>query len=261
MKKLGLFLILFFAVSSLYAQDLTVDQIVAKANKSSYYQGKDGVARATMVISDSQGRTRQRELTILKFNIEEGADQKYFVYFHKPNDVKGMSYIVWKHVGKDDDRWLYLPAMDLVRRVAASDKRSSFAGTTFLYEDISGRSIDLDLHELISSDEKYYTIKNTPKDSKVVEFSYYVLKISKDNFVPEKAEYFDKSGKMYRIIEALEVKDVQGYPTVVRMKATDLNTSSSTLTEFRDIKYDIGLADDIFTERYLRNPPQKWIEE
>ncbi|MDD5255484.1 MAG: outer membrane lipoprotein-sorting protein [Candidatus Omnitrophica bacterium] len=261
MKKIPFFLAVLFFVSNAWAQELSVEEIVSKANNRSYYQGKDGSARASMVVTDAQGRTRQRQLTILKLNIQEGGDQKYYVYFHKPNDVKGMTYIVWKHAGKDDDRWLYLPAMDLVRRIAASDKRSSFAGTTFLYEDISGRSIDLDTHELVSSDAAYYTVKNTPKDANMVEFSYYTVKIDKNNFVPVKAEYFDKSAKLYRMIEALEVKDIQAYPTVTRMKATDLNANSHTVTEFSDIKYDVGLQEEIFTERFLRTPPQQWLKE
>lgn len=262
MKKIFVLLVVFFWVSAAWAQDLTVDEIVAKANNRSYYQGKDGNAKATMVVTDTQGRTRQRQLTILKLNIQEGGDQKYFVYFHKPNDVKGMSYIVWKHAGgKDDDRWLYLPAMDLVRRIAASDKRSSFAGTTFLYEDISGRSMDLDTHELSASDAAHYIIKNVPKDAASVEFSYYMMKIDKNNFVPMMAEYYDKSGKLYRTIEALEVKEIQGYPTVTKMKAADLNANSHTVTEFSEVAYDVGLTDDIFTERFLRNPPQQWLKE
>jgi outer membrane lipoprotein-sorting protein len=261
MKKIFVFLAALAIAASAWAEELPVQEVVAKANNRSYYQGKDGSAKATMVVTDSQGRTRQRRLTILKLNIQEGGDQKYFVYFHKPNDVKGMSYIVWKHAGKDDDRWLYLPAMDLVRRIAASDKRASFAGTTFLYEDISGRSIDLDAHELISGDPAYYTVKNTPQDAALVEFSYYTVKVDKNNFVPMKAEYFDKSGKLYRTVEALEVKDIQGYPTVIKMKASDLNANSNTITEFSDISYDIGLKDDIFTERLLRMPPQQWLKE
>lgn len=244
-----------------WAQSLTVDQVVTQANNRSYYQGKDGSARAKMTVTDAQGRTRERDLTILKLNVQEGGDQKYYVYFHKPNDVKGMSYIVWKHAGKDDDRWLYLPAMDLVRRIAASDKRSSFAGTTFLYEDISGRSIDLDAHELISTSDTYYTVKNVPKDAGVVEFSYYVVSIDTKTYVPMKAEYFDKAGKLYRTIEALEVKDIQGYPTVVSMKATDLNANAHTVTHFSDIVYDVGLDAAIFTERFLRAPPQQWLKE
>jgi hypothetical protein len=261
MKKLAVIFMTFFLMRYACAQELTVDEIVTKANNRSYYQGKDGSAKALMTVTDAQGRTRQRQLTILKLNSEAGGDQKYYVYFHKPNDVKGMSYIVWKHTDKDDDRWLYLPAMDLVRRIAASDKRSSFAGTTFLYEDISGRSIELDTHQLITGGEGVYAVKNTPKDPATVEFSYYTVYIDKNNFVPMKAEYFDKSEKLYRIIEALTVKDIQGYPTVTTMKATDLNAQSNTVTEFSEIAYDIGLNEDIFTERFLRNPPQQWLKE
>jgi outer membrane lipoprotein-sorting protein len=249
-----------FLFCSVAAAEPTVDEIVAKANHMGYYQGKDGSARATMVVTDSQGRTRTRELTILKLNVQDGGDQKYFVYFHKPNDVRGMTYIVWKHLGKDDDRWLYLPAMDLVRRVAASDKRSSFAGTNFLYEDISGRSVDLDVHELAGTTEKSYQVKSTPKDPGAVEFSYYVVEIDKENFLPMKAQYYDKEGKMYRVIEALEVRDLQGYPTITQMKASDLNSGGSTVTSFAEVKYDIGVTDEIFTERYLRNPPTQWIK-
>lgn len=261
MKKIFFLIAVFLFSGSVSAQDLSVEEIVAKANNRSYYQGKDGRAKANMTVTDAQGRSRQRQLTILKLNIQQGGDQKYFVYFHKPNDVKGMSYIVWKHIGRDDDRWLYLPAMDLVRRIAASDKRSNFAGTTFLYEDISGRAIDLDKHELFASDSAYYTIKNTPKDASAVEFSYYTVKIDKSNFVPMKAQYYDKQGKLYRSLETLKVEDVQGYPTITQMKASDFNSGASTVTEFSDIQYDIGLNDDVFSERSLRRPPQQWIKE
>ncbi|MFA4980913.1 MAG: outer membrane lipoprotein-sorting protein [Candidatus Omnitrophota bacterium] len=239
--------------------EITAGEIVKNANHAAYYEGKDGRAKARMVITDSQGRTRERVITILKLNIADGGEQKYYVYFHKPSDVKNMSYLVWKYIGRDDDRWLYLPALDLVRRVAASDKRSSFAGTNFRYEDISGRNPDEDDHELVGSGGDFYELKNTPKNPGSVEFAYYTARIDKKNFIPMKADYYDKSGKVYRIVEALEVKEIEGHPTITKMKASDLNSNSSTVTEFTDIKYDVGLNDGIFTERYLRRAPSQWI--
>jgi len=241
--------------------EMTADEIVNKANDAAYYQGKDGKALAKMVITDSQGRTRERDMTILRLDITDGGEQKYYVYFHKPNDVRNMVYMVWKHMGKDDDRWMYLPALDLVRRIAASDKRSSFVGTDFVYEDISGRNPGLDRHELVSSEGDYYEVKNTPNDPASVEFAYYIVSIDKKNFIPMKADYYDKSGKLYRTIEALEVKDIGGYPTITKMKASDLNSGPSTVTTFTDAKYDVGLTDAIFTERYLRRAPVQWIEK
>lgn len=248
-------------IARAYAQPLGADEIASRASQVSYYQGLDGRSGVTMTITDSQGRQRQRSMTILRRNIGKTGQQKYYVYFHKPADVRGMSYVVWKHIGKDDDRWLYLPALDLVKRIAASDKRSSFAGSTFLYEDISGRGPELDTHELLKAGEGYFELKNTPRDAGGVEFSYYTVRIDASNFVPLKAEYYDKQGKLYRVIEAQEVREIQGFSTITKMKASDLNSGASTVTEFSDISYDVGLGEDIFTERYLRKPPIQWLKE
>jgi len=44
------------------------------------------------------------------------------------------------------------------------------------------------------------------------------------------------------------------------MKASDLRSGGATLTEMRYISYDIGLPDEVFSERSLRNPPQQWFK-
>lgn len=262
MKKLiGAAVGIMLVVPAASAAEPPADEIVRQAYRAAYYQGADGRADATMVITDAQGRTRERVLTILKLNIAPGGEQKYYVYFHKPNDVRNMVYMVWKYVGKDDDRWLFLPALDLVKRVAASDKRSSFAGTNFAYEDISGRNPDEDTYELLQSEGDRYELKGTPKNPSAVEFAHYLLSVNKTDHLPVLAQYYDREGKLYKTIEALEIRNVQGYPTVTRMKATDLNAGSSTVTTFADIRYDVGLTDDLFSERYLRKPPARWIEK
>ncbi len=246
--------------NSVVAATLIADEIVEKANLVAYYAGKDGKADVHMVITDSQGRQRIRDFRILHYDVKDGGEQKFYVYFRKPSDVGRMVYMVWKHIGRDDDRWLYLPALDLVRRIAATDKRSSFVGSHFVYEDVSGRSVKDDVHELVSDDGNMYKIKNTPKDPDLVEFSYYYVWIDKKNFMPMKAEYYNDQNKLIRTIEALEVKDIQGYPTVTKSKATDLQRGGNTLLEFSNIQYNIGLTDNIFAERYLRRPPVQWIK-
>ena len=243
-----------------------VETIVNKANLVAYYQGKDGRANVKMTITDKKGQARLHEFNILRMDVKDGGDQKYYVYFLKPADVRKMVFMVHKHVDieKDDDRWLYLPALDLVRRIAASDKRTSFVGSDFLYEDVSGRNLAEDTHELIKTTDKYYVVRNVPKKPDTVEFSYFDVSIDQKTFVPMKMEFYDKSDKPYRIIESLkvetiEVKEgekVQKFPTVVKSVVSDLNTGSKTEMEFTNVQYNINL-EDIFTERYLRRPPRE----
>ena len=248
------------ATSGPTVEDLTdVAEIVQRANLAAYYPGDDGRARARMTITDRGGRERIRQFTVLRRDETDGADQDYVVLFSRPADVRNTVFLVKKHVGKDDDRWLYLPDLDLVKRIAAGDKRTSFVGSHFLYEDGSGRGIEEDDHQLIETTDDFYVVKNTPMDKGSVEFSYWTVAIDKETFIPSKMEYVDETGEVYRRIEALEVSEIEGLPTVTKMKASDLRTDGHTVAEFRDVEYDLNIPESVFTERTLRNPPRKWF--
>jgi len=258
---LALSLPLFAAEKPDSTKEITdVQTIVNKANIVAYYQGKDGKAKVKMTITSKRGQKREREFNILRKDVEDGGDQKYFVYFLRPPDVRRTVYMVHKHAdpGKDDDRWLYLPDLDLDRRIAAGDKRTSFVGSDFLYEDVSGRSLEEDTHELVETTDKLFVIKNVPKQPDTVEFSYFNVSIDRKTYVPMKMEFYDKENKLYRVIESQKVEKIQDFPTVVKSVVSNLKTGSKTEMEFTKVKYDIDL-EDIFQERYLRRPPREAI--
>lgn len=235
-----------------------VQTIVAKANIVAYYQGDDGKAKVKMTITDKRGQKRDREFIILRKDVADGGDQNYLVYFQRPSDVRRMTYLVQKHAAldKDDDRWLYMPALDVVNRIAAGDKRTSFVGSDFLYEDVSGRSLDEDTHELSSTTDTQFIVKNTPKNPDSVEFSYFTVAIDRKNYVPMKMEFYDKEGKLYRTIVSRKVEVIQEFPTVTKSVVQDLKTGSKTEMEFTDVQYNIKIG-DVFEERYLRRPPRE----
>ncbi len=244
----------------LAAQDLTdVQEIVERANLAAYYAGEDGRAGVRMTITDAQGRERIRQFVILRRDVIDGGDQDYAVLFSRPADVRNTGFLVKKHVRADDDRWLYLPSLDLVRRIAAGDKRTSFVGSHFVYEDVSGRGVEEDTHELVETTDTFYVVKNTPVDAGSVEFSWWTVWIEKDTFLPAKMEYVDESGEVYRRIEALEVAEFGGHPTVTTMKVSDLRSGGTTVSEFRNVEYDLGIPESVFTERTLRSPSRQWF--
>jgi hypothetical protein len=258
----ALSLALIFVTNTGNAADLTdAKQIIQNANEANYYAGKDGRAKVRMSIFDDQGRKRIRQFSILRRNHSVGGDQDYLVYFSRPADVRKTVFLVNKHVKSDDDRWMYLPALDLVKRIAAGDKRTSFVGSHFFYEDISGRGVDEDNHALVKTTDTHYVIKGTPKDKGSVEFAHYTVLIDKQTFLPSKIDYVDGSGKTYRRIEALNVEEINGKPTVTKMKATDLVTKGYTINEMKGIQYDISVPKAVFTERSLRNPPREWFKK
>lgn len=242
------------------AQDLKdANDIVRRANIAQYYAGNDGRGLVRMKIVDGQGRSRRRQFAVMRREREEGGDQSYLIVFEQPADVRNTAFLVKKHVNKNDDRWLYLPGLDLVKRIAASDERTSFVGTHFFYEDISGRHPSEDNHQLLKTTDTEYVVKSTAKKPGNVEFKHYTVWIDKKTFLPSKVEYVNKQEKVYRRIETVKVETIQGYPTITRMKVSDLDAGGYTLSDITNAQYDIGIPDDIFVETSLRNPPQKWL--
>lgn len=250
------------------AEGLSAEQIVHRANRAAYYQGKDGRAQVQMTITDSQGRERERRMTILRRDSADTdaladhaywSEQQYYVYFQRPSDLNRTVFMVHKHLGADDDRWLYLPSLDLVRRIAATDKRNSFVGSDFFYEDVSGRNIDLDTHELVESTDTYHVIKSTPKDPDSVEFAWYQSYIHTESFIPVQITFYKADGTPYREASALAVETIEGYPTVTRAQMKSLETGSTTVMEYLSVDYDVGLPEEIFSERYLRAAPREYL--
>ncbi len=265
-KHLGLLALAVATSVTAVAQDApTVDEIVAKANHMTYYQGPDGRAKVTMTVTDKQDRVRTKAFTILRKNMDEKDQaQRFYVFFHEPSDERGTVFMVHKNIGRDDDRWLYLPALDLVKQIAAGDERTSFVGSNFFYEDVSGRGIEEDTHELLETTANAYVMKNTPKDPASVEFDSYTVYIDKNFFIPFEIR-FEKGGVVYRIAKVLGVKDVKGsdgttYKTVTKSQMLDVESGGSTTLDYSTVEYGVGLTDDLFTERYLRKPPQEFLK-
>ena len=238
----------------------SADEIIARADTASYYAGADGRSEVRMIISDAQGREQRRQFTVLRRDVDESGDQQFLVVFSQPSDVRNTTFLVNKHIDKDDDRWLYLPGLDLVKRISAGDKRTSFVGAHYFYEDVSGRRPSDDAHELVETTDKFYILRHTPKDPQNVEFSSYVTWIDKETFLPMKIEYTNAAGDIYRRVEVFDVAEFDGHPTVTTSRVSDLLIGGKTDMQFRYIKYDVGIPDNVFTERSLRTPPRDWLK-
>ena len=250
------------SASEANAEVLDAYTVIEKSNLASYYAGDDGSAEARMLIVDAKGNKQMRQFSILRKDKVDQGDQDMMVFFSRPTDVKGTVFRVAKKVARDDDRWLYLPALDLVKRISAGDKRTSFVGSHFFYEDVSGRNPKEDNFSFYrdSSASNSFFIKGEPKDPNSVEFAYYQAEIDKTTFLPMLVTYFDQHGKKLRQMSVLKVKSIQGKPTVVHSKIEQFSDNSYTEMRFRNVKYDVGLPQSVFSERSLKSPPKAWLK-
>ncbi len=246
------------------AQGPSGEEVMRRAHLAMYYPGVDMRARVTMRLVSKDGQERVREMTMTRFNVKEGGEQRYFIYFHRPPDVRDLAFLVWKYPGRDDDRWLYVPALKLVRRIAASDKHTSFVGSDFSYEDVSGREPEDDIHKLLREEKAdgraAWVVESVPKEAGGADFSRKVSWIDKAAGLPLKEEYYDRRGDLMRVFTAEEVKEVQGYPTATRRIMRNVQSGHRTEVALNDVRYNLKLSADLFSERALRAPPAELVK-
>jgi hypothetical protein len=264
MKKIILFVALLLLGSVAGAPAATPEEIVRKSQAALFYPGKDFKARVLMKLVSPSGQERLREMTMLRLNTGEiGGEQKYFIYFFQPADVKDMTFMVYKYPDRDDDRWLFVPALNMVRRIAMQDKQASFVGSDFTYEDVSGRDLGDDSHELAGEEtvngRNCVVIRSTPKPG-TAGYAFKLSRIDQVSFLPVREEYFDREGAVVREFAAEEIQEIKGIPTITKRSMKNLKSGHRTEVVYKSVDYDLGLEAGLFSERFLKQPPRKWVD-
>ena len=249
------------------SQTLSANQIIEKSQQAFYYAGGDMKTKVVMDLITDSGNRRTRVLTMLRKNDARSKNQKYFMYFHEPGDVRGTAFLVWKYSDRDDDRWIFIPAVNMIRRVAAKDSRSSFVGSDFSYEDVSGRDLGDDTHTMLREEKlgeaDCYVIESVPKAG-----ADYIKKlrwIDKKTFHPLKEEYYDAQNQLARVFTADKVEVLgagsgkNGHPTVTKRTMKNVKSGHRTEVTFVDVSYDVGIDDNVFAQHSLESPPARWI--
>ena len=210
--------------------------------------------RSKMVISAKNGSTTERVLD--QFSKDGPKGSRTMIVFQQPATVAGTRFLTMENPGSADDRWIFLPELGKVRRVAASEGGGSFMGTDFSYDDISSmsRGVELDTHTLLR-EENYggvpcYVIQSVPKNGSY-QYSKMISWVAKDSKITSKIELYDKRNALVKTVEMSGIKEVQGRSTVTVTKITTHAAGTSTTITMDIVKYDDNIPDGVFTEKYL----------
>ena len=253
--------IIFFALLAgmailLNAQDvaLSVDaEAIVRASRDRI-KADTVSTRSRMVIQGKDGSTSER--VIDQYSKDGPKGNRAMIVFQKPASVEGTRFLTMENPGGADDRWIYLPSLGKVRRIAASEGSGSFMGTDFSYDDISSasRGASLDTHTLLREETlngtACYVIQSVPKDSSY-QYSKIFQWISKDSKIVMKIELYDKKNTLVKMVEMSGLKDVQGRLTTTVTKMTTLAAGTSTTINMDIIKYDDPIPEAVFTTTYL----------
>ncbi|MEO8702709.1 MAG: outer membrane lipoprotein-sorting protein [Kofleriaceae bacterium] len=234
-----------------FADAPTGPQIMEKVENRD--EGKDQIAKVTLEIHPKQGSVRQRQLVIVRKEYPDVT--KLATFFLAPTDVRGAAFLAFDKKSGDDQRWLYLPTIGQVRRLAAESNRQSFFNSDFVYEDLTNRDPDLDDHKLVGSQKvdewECWVVESTPKNARGLEFVKYKTWVWKTADLPVRQEYFDSAGKVVRRGQLASMKQIQGIWTWHQGTMTNLVTGSVTKLQMSEVKYNTNIPDERFAEAQL----------
>ena len=250
-------------------QKPTALEIMQRYYAAYFAAGKDARIEAKLELIDKSGARRTRRFTVWRVNLKpDGSEQKMLLYFHEPADVRGLSIMVWKYPGRDDDRWMFIPAINLVRRLSARDYSQSFVGSDFTYEDGLGRDVSQDEHRLLREEElegmACYVVETTAKTK--ASWTKQILWIDQQMFLPRKREYYNVQGQLDRTFTGGETKTIaagsngETFATMMQHKMENMLNGHSSVMTFLSVEYNVGLKAGDFTERHLRRPPRQWLK-
>jgi len=222
--------------------------------------GDNGSSRIEMILIDKRGKERLRK--IKKFTKDKGEDTLTLIFFLYPSDVKDTGFLTYDYDDeqKDDDQWLYLPALKKTKRIASSDKSGSFMGSDFTYADMTSRNLaDYEfkiLQEGAVKKEKVWIIEAKPNEKAIDETGYTksVLFVRQDNYVVIRAKHWLKDGgkNKYLDIKKLELIDKVWVATQTTMTTKKgKQTLHKTILNAKDVKFNQGLKENQFTVRRL----------
>jgi outer membrane lipoprotein-sorting protein len=244
MKKLLIIISLgIFFASGLIAQD--AHGLLAKLDNIMFSpKDKQGIVAIILIEKDGEEKVREAEM------FQKGRNKKLYRYT-KPEKQAGIATLSLP----DGVMWLYMPAFGNPKKVTLLAKSQAFTGTDFSYEDMATEPwSERFFPRLAETREDAYILELTPRGDKS-SYSKVIVTQDKTNFYPIKMEFYDKGGKKFK--ESTYVYEKIGkYWNAKEVIMTNLKKQHSTKIELKDVVFDQGLSDDLFTVESLK-PEEK----
>jgi outer membrane lipoprotein-sorting protein len=180
---------------------------------------------------------------------------KAILRFTAPAEVKGVALLIVNHTDRASDQWMWTPAIERDRRIAAQDRSTRFFGTDFSFEDLEERDVDQFDYQLAGEDTidgvACWKIESKPRQSKSSQYTSSMVWVRKDNYVAAQIESYSKD-KLIRRIHYSDIQNVSSIWTPRTVQVYDENRKSRTVLKLEKLEYNAPMKDEDFTLESLK---------
>jgi hypothetical protein len=233
--------------------------------------GRDSRSAMRMKLFDRHNRGRERALAIITLRGRDAPGalpsapdgDRLLIRFDYPNDIRGTAFLVWEHADSDDERFLYLPSLGRVRRIAGTETQESFVGSDFTYEDIGGRELDDYSYAFAGPDGENaswtpaggaprpaWRLESRRKD-KAAEFPRVVSLVLKDSLVVVGADVYNRRNEKQKVYTVRRLEQIESIWTVTESEMSNALEKTRTELVVGSTDYNVGLKETDFSRREL----------
>lgn len=237
--------------SALYAEPNGLDVMTQVYQRPT---GTDQEADLTMVLINRSGSQRVRKIHQLLR--DSGGVEKKIMFFLSPADVLNTSFMNWSYDdGRDDDQWIYLPALKKVKRISSDSRSDYFMGSDFTYDDLGDRHPGKDNHRILREEtldgETCYVVESTPRNPDYM-YSRTVTWVIKDKWIGLKREFYDEDGEALKTLRVKSFEKIGGYWIIVHSEMHNTQKNHRTVMKLDNVNVDKGVSESQFTERMMK---------
>lgn len=216
----------------------------------------------TLELIDKRGKVRVEKTT--GYRKYYGEEKRTIIFYTEPTHVRGTGFLTFDYpeVEKDDDQWLYLPALRKVRRISASDRGDYFLGTDFTYEEIKKeQKVELTDYNFTRLDDvemdgrTLFVVEGIPVDEKVSKelgYSRVIWRVDPEVWMSRSSDYYDQNGNHLKTITLEKVEVIDGIHTAIQSFVQNHKTGHATRLKFDRVDYQSEVPDNVFSQRQLR---------
>jgi hypothetical protein len=214
---------------------------------------------------DRNGQTRARSVRI--FSRDLARETQQIIFFLSPADVKDTGLLSYDYTGaeRDDDQWLYLPALRKTKRLASADQSGAFLGSDFNYSDLTRREIDDYTYTLLGVEDvrgaptwQIEAIPRSEHEAKRTGYSKSVLFVRQDNYFVVRAVHWVRDGEKLKYQDVKKLEQIDGIWVATEISMTTKKgqeTVHKTLLRVSKVDFASKLDDQLFTIRQLEKGP------
>lgn len=219
--------------------------------------GKDATSLVTMSLQEKGRAPRVRKMLVYRLERKAG-DVSSLIRFLEPADIEGTGLLTQDKTDGDSNQWVYLPAMERVRRIDSGRKGGRFVNSDYFYEDLRDRKVSQDEHRVTGQETitgvACDILESVPTDPENSVYSKRISWIDPATALPMRVDFYgNNDAQPDKRLQLLKKEKIQGYWTVTDSTMTNLKTGHQTRLTVEKMLYDKRLPAKLFSTQTLED--------